>query len=130
MVRRPFTTREIKDVLRGVFPSDRTDDASDPANRLAKKGFLKKLDTNLWQITPEGLAELQRSIAYYRELKLRVLGASYIEKVSERERRARMKVNLSDQLDMEEEILEEMAQRIDAVKERKVRKRNQRRKNA
>ena len=114
MIKRPFTSQELKDVFRGRFPANRIDDASGPASRMAQKGYLKKLAPHKWQITPAGLEELTRSLAYYREAQWRNLGVSYMQAIAERNAKARMNVSLDDQLDEEEIILNEIDAKIQA----------------
>lgn len=114
MVKRPFTTQDVKNVFRGKFPSKRTDDVSSVANRLAQKGFLAKLDKNTWKVTPEGLEHMAYALGYYREFQWRNLGVSYMQKIAERSANAQMKINLGEQLDIEEEILNEVESRLKA----------------
>lgn len=114
MVKKPFTTQDVKNVFRGKFPSTRTDDVSSVANRLAQKGFLKKLDKHVWQITPDGLEHMAYALGYHREFQWRNLGISYMQKIAQRSASAQMKIKLGEQLDIEEEILNEVETKMKA----------------
>jgi hypothetical protein len=121
-----FTTWGIKNCFKGLFPHEvRTWDFAQHAQKLVKAGLLERIDKDTWAVTNAGVRAMVSAAAFHREYKIRTTSIAYMNDVSQRI----MKIHASsmsvmEKLDAEDEILEEVARKMDSRKKVKKGKKN------
>ena len=83
MISEPFTAQRCMSCISGYFNGvARPKEAfNGTAKSLEKMGYLKRVDNDLWLVTPDGVAAISATVAYRAALKSRLLGPRYMEDV-------------------------------------------------
>lgn len=115
---RPFTSLDLKNCLRGVYAEPGISRAKQNLASLAKNGYVKRIEADLWEITELGLDQIERSAMGYRAQKERYLGKRYASGASKKIANIAKSTD-PDKLDEEEKLLMEVEDRMKNVKKKR-----------
>lgn len=125
MRRTTFTPDEARKCISGVFKGSRSlNDARRACQRLQKNGFLNTLGNDTWVITEYGIEALFVIANYHRQHKERLLGRRYMAMVNKQIGEVRALSTSMGDLDIEDEILDQIALKTKSAQKRKSKKKS------